>query len=99
MLQSGIHPTIGGVIFGFATPILGRTYPECPFDYALEEQENLPPDHESEHNEMLQMKLRKLRQLTNLHPLPPRASRTIAPFLGGIFDHAALRDYKCRCHL
>ena len=66
MLQSGIHPTIGGVIFGFATPILGRTYPRRPFEYALEEQENLPPHDESEHNEMLQAKLRKLAELTRL---------------------------------
>lgn len=66
MLQSGVHPTIGGVILGFATPILGRTHPKRPFQFVAEELDNLPPDEESEHNEVLQMKLRRLYHLTSL---------------------------------
>lgn len=66
MLQSGVHPTIGGVILGFATPILGRTSPKRPFEFVAEELDTLPPDEESEHNEVLQMKLRRLYRLTSL---------------------------------
>jgi NhaA family Na+:H+ antiporter len=70
MYLSGIHPTIAGVVLGFATPMVGRIFPTQPFEFAANEIARLPMGIESLHHDDIQHKLSTLSRLTNLSLSP-----------------------------
>ncbi|MBY0588083.1 Na+/H+ antiporter NhaA [bacterium] len=70
MFLSGIHPTIAGVVLGFATPMVGRIFPTQPFEFAANEIARLPMGIESLHHNEIQHKLSHLSRLTNLSLSP-----------------------------
>jgi NhaA family Na+:H+ antiporter len=70
MYLSGIHPTIAGVVLGFATPMVGRILPTQPFEYAASQIAMLPMGIESLQHDDIQHKLSHLNRLTNLSLSP-----------------------------
>jgi NhaA family Na+:H+ antiporter len=70
MLQSGMHPTIAGVVLGFATPIIGRVFPTRPFEFAANEMRSMPMGMEAMHDTHIQHQLAHLNRLTLLSLSP-----------------------------